>query len=264
MSETAIQTTSAFNSSEGFELLQRVGNMFAKSELVPAHLRGKPADCIIAVQLAHEMGLAPLSVLQNIYMVSGKAGWSAQFLIARANASGVFDDSGIDWDVEGKGADLSVTAYATKRAGGRRVEYTVSMAMAKAEGWTKNAKYQTMPELMLRYRAATTLIGLYCPEVKFGLGVREELEDVAVSAPAAQVSRIKDRVLAAARHTPEAVPADVVEEPAVDPKTAAKVQVVDALIDGTTNPADAVAYLVGAGFSKGEADRIVETTLAGE
>lgn len=264
MSETAIQTTSAFNSSEGFELLQRVGNMFAKSELVPAHLRGKPADCIIAVQLAHEMGLAPLSVLQNIYMVSGKAGWSAQFLIARANASGVFDDSGIDWDVEGKGADLSVTAYATKRAGGRRVEYTVSMAMAKAEGWTKNAKYQTMPELMLRYRAATTLIGLYCPEVKFGLGVREELEDVTVSAPAAQVSRIKDRVLAAARHTPEAEPADVMEEPAVDPKTAAKVQVVDALIDGTTNPADAVAYLVGAGWTKGEADRIVETTLAGE
>ena len=264
MSETAIQTTSAFNSSEGFELLQRVGNMFAKSELVPAHLRGKPADCIIAVQLAHEMGLAPLSVLQNIYMVSGKAGWSAQFLIARANASGVFDDSGIDWDVEGKGADLSVTAYATKRAGGRRVEYTVSMAMAKAEGWTKNAKYQTMPELMLRYRAATTLIGLYCPEVKFGLGVREELEDVAVSAPAAQVSRIKDRVLAAARHTPEAEPADVMEEIVVDPKTAAKIQVVDALIDGTTNPADAVAYLVGAGFTKGEADRIVETTLAGE
>ena len=264
MSETAIQTTSAFNSSEGFELLQRVGNMFAKSELVPAHLRGKPADCIIAVQLAHEMGLAPLSVLQNIYMVSGKAGWSAQFLIARANASGVFDDSGIDWDVEGKGADISVTAYATKRAGGRRVEYTVTLAMAKAEGWTKNAKYQTMPELMLRYRAATTLIGLYCPEVKFGLGVREELEDIAVSAPAAQVSRIKDRVLAAARHTPEAEPADVMEEPAVDPKTAAKVKVVDALIDGTTNPADAVAYLVGAGFTKGEADRIVETTLAGE
>lgn len=265
MSENAIQSTSAFNSSEGFELLQRVGNMFAKSELVPAHLRGKPADCIIAVQLAHEMGLAPLSVLQNIYMVSGKAGWSAQFLIARANASGVFDDSGIDWEVEGRGADLSVTAFATKRAGGRRVEYTVSMAMAKAEGWTKNAKYSTMPELMLRYRAATTLIGLYCPEVKFGLGVREELEDVAVSAPAAQVSRIKDRVLAAARHTPEPEPADVVDDtPDVDPKTAARVQTMDALRDGTTNPADAVAYLVGAGFSKGEAERIVEGALAGE
>lgn len=265
MSENAIQSTSAFNSSEGFELLQRVGNMFAKSELVPAHLRGKPADCIIAVQLAHEMGLAPLSVLQNIYMVSGKAGWSAQFLIARANASGVFDDSGIDWEVTGKGADLEVTAFATKRAGGRRVEYTVSMDMAQAEGWTKNPKYKTMPELMLRYRAATTLIGLYCPEVKFGLGVREELEDVAVSAPPAQVSRIKDRVLAAARREPEPEPADVLDDtPDVDPKTAARVQTIDALRDGTTNPADAVAYLVGAGFTKGEAERIVEGALSGE
>lgn len=219
MSETTAIQTSSFNSSEGFELLQRVGAMFAKSELVPAHLRGKPADCIIAVQLAHEMGLAPLSVLQNIYMVSGKAGWSAQFLIARANASGVFDDSGIDWEVTGKGADLEVTAYAVKRASGRRVEYTVTMAMAKAEGWTKNAKYQTMPELMCRYRSATTLIGLYCPEVKFGLGVREELEDVAVSAPSAQATRQRDRILSAV--SAAATPAEIVEDALdVDPRSA--------------------------------------------
>ncbi len=57
--------------------------------------------------------------------------------------------------------------------------------------------------------------------------------------------------------------ADVVDEPEVDPKTAARVQTMDALRDGTTNPADAVVHLVGAGFSKGEADRIVESTLAG-
>lgn len=247
MSENAIQTAASFNSSEGFELLQRVGTMFSKSELVPGHLRGKPADCIIAVQLAHEMGLAPLSVLQNIYMVSGKAGWSAQFLIARANASGVFDDSGIDWDVSGKGADLEVTAFATKRTSGRRVEYTVSMAMAKAEGWTKNAKYQTMPELMLRYRAATTLIGLYCPEVKFGLGVREELEDVSAAAPPAQVSRIKDRVLAAARREPEVT--DAVE---VDPKA----ELLVSCRDDYRNGADAnyvAAKLVESGIFTPEA-----------
>lgn len=48
-----------------------------------------------------------------------------------------------------------------------------------------------------------------------------------------------------------------------DPKTAARVQTMDALRDGSTNPADAVAYLVGAGFTKGEADRIVEGALSG-
>lgn len=80
-----------------------------------------------------------------------------------------------------------------------------------------------------------------------------------------QVSRIKDRVLAAARRAPEAETADVVDDtPDVDPKTKAKVDTVDALQAGTQNPADAVAYLVGAGFSKGEAERIVEAALAGE
>ena len=59
-------------------------------------------------------------------------------------------------------------------------------------------------------------------------------------------------------------PVSIRVNPNVDPKTAAKVQVVDALTDGTTNPADAVAYLVGAGFSKSEADRIVEAALTGE
>ena len=29
------------------------------------------------------------------------------------------------------------------------------MKMARQEGWTKNSKYQSMPELMLRNRAAT-------------------------------------------------------------------------------------------------------------
>lgn len=270
MSENAIQTTSAFNSSEGFELLQRVGNMFAKSELVPGHLRGKPADCIIAVQLAYEMGLAPLSVLQNIYMVSGKAGWSAQFLIARANASGVFDDSGIDWEVTGRGGDLEVTAFATKRAGGRRVEYTVSYAMAKAEGWTKNAKYQTMPELMLRYRSATTLIGLYCPEVKFGLGVREEFEDISASAPPTAAVTRDERIarrLGIATPPPEA---DVVDEPAEEqlPPVSAMAQetiegVTAELRKGTMTKAAALDFLANVGVSGKEADRIVEGALAG-
>jgi hypothetical protein len=50
------------------------------------------------------------------------------------------------------------------------------MKEAKADGWTRNSKYQSIPEQMLRWRAATRLINLYMPEVLFGLGVREEAE----------------------------------------------------------------------------------------
>jgi hypothetical protein len=55
------------------------------------------------------------------------------------------------------------------------------MREAIAEGWTKNAKYRTLPELMLRYRAATLLIRTHVPEVLNGMHMVEEIEDVAIA-----------------------------------------------------------------------------------
>lgn len=158
---------------ENFAVMAR---RFANSQLVPQHLRGKPDDCFVALMLAREMGESPIMVMQSIYFISGKAGWSASYMIARANRSRVFRRN-IGWRVEGTGADLVVTAH-TVTADGEEVAVSVSMAMAKAEGWTSNKKYQTMPELMLRYRSATMLVRLYAPEVLLGYHTSDELEDV--------------------------------------------------------------------------------------
>lgn len=59
---------------------------------------------------------------------------------------------------------------------GKRVQVTMSMDTAKKEGWTSNKKYQSMPEQMLRYRSATALIRLYCPEVMVGIPSVVEIE----------------------------------------------------------------------------------------
>jgi len=163
-----------------FEHSQRVAKMFASSELVPPHLRGKLADCLIAYAIAKRTREEPLVVLQNIYFVSGRAGWSAQYMIAKANRSGVFSRR-INWRVEGAGENMRVTAFATLADSGEVVEATASMAMAKAEGWTRNTKYQTMPDQMLRYRSAAMLIRLFCPEVMMGLPMAEEVEDISVA-----------------------------------------------------------------------------------
>lgn len=160
-----------------FEHMQRVAKVFAASELVPAHLRNKHADCIIAIELARQMGEHPLMVMQNIYFVSGRAGWSTQYMISRANRAGVFKGR-ITWKTTGAGKEMSVTASAILADTGEEVTSTASMAMAEAEGWTKNGKYRSMPEHMLRWRAATMLIRLYCPEVMMGMPAREELDDM--------------------------------------------------------------------------------------
>ncbi len=172
-----------------FELAQRWANAFAASQLVPGHLRGKPADCLIGLMMAKQIGDNPLTVLQNIYIVGGKAGWSATYMIARANQSGVFRGR-ITWDEEGAGQDLTVTAKATLAETGEEIRIAASMQMAKAEGWTKNQKYQTMPAHMLRWRSATMLVRLYCPEVMLGMATADELEDVSAAAAPARAAMV--------------------------------------------------------------------------
>lgn len=156
-----------------FEHMQRVGKMLALSPLFPEHLRKGGLDVAIAngvlvINMAMRLREDPLTVAQNIYFVGGKPGWMTTYLIAKANQHGAFDGP-IDWKIEGKGADLSVMAYATLSRSGRVVSVVCDMALARAEGWTSNKKYSTMPEQMLRYRSATWLIRLYCPEVLVGV-----------------------------------------------------------------------------------------------
>lgn len=51
--------------------------------------------------------------------------------------------------------------------------------MAVKEGWyTKNgSKWQTMPEMMLRYRAASFFGKLYAPELLMSIQTAEEVQD---------------------------------------------------------------------------------------
>ena len=202
-----------------FEHSQRVAKMFAASELVPPHLRGKMADCLIAYAIAKRTREEPLVVLQNIYFVSGRAGWSATYMIAKANRSGVFARR-INWRLEGEGKNLRVTAVATLADSGEPVEATASMAMAEAEGWTKNPKYRTMPDQMLRYRSATMLIRLFAPEVMMGLPVADEIDYQQARGPSGAI--------------------DITPPPASSP-LAAVTQAMDALLDATEQEADNTA-----------------------
>lgn len=154
--------------------------IMAKSDIVPSHYRGKPENTFIAVQTAYRMNLDPMQVMQNTYVVSGKLGMVSSFAISLANQSGLFD-SGIRYRIEGKGEDLKVTAFANLKKTGEEISYTITMREAIAENWTKNPKYRTLPELMLRYRAATLLIRTHAPEVFNGMHMVEEIEDVVIA-----------------------------------------------------------------------------------
>src|SRR5215472_10183707 len=147
----------AFGSISQFKDAQRMAMMLAHSSIVPETYRGDEhiGDCVIALEIANRIGASVLAVMQNLKMIQGKPGWSAQFLISCLNATKRF--SPIRYQMTGtRGKDnWGCIAWAIDRTGETLKSPEVTIRMAKAEGWydQEGSKWKTMPELMLCYRS---------------------------------------------------------------------------------------------------------------
>ena len=170
-----------FNSSDGFALAQRVATALSKSTLIPKDYQNNLPNCLVALNMATRLDADPLMVMQNLYVVHGRPAWSSQFLIATANKSGKFSPLRYRFTGTKGKDDCGCVCSAVERETGEVLEGTeITIAMAKAEGWhSKNgSKWQTMPEQMLRYRAAAFFVRCYAPELSLGLSTREEVDDI--------------------------------------------------------------------------------------
>jgi hypothetical protein len=173
----------------GFDHAQRVAKMLAASSLIPKDYQGNIQNTMIALEMANRIGASPIMVMQNLYIVQGKPSWSSSFIIASLNACKRF--SPLRFDMAGQEEDYGCTAWAYDLATGDKLEGPkVTMKMANAEGWVKKqgSKWQTMPELMFRYRAAAFFGRLYAPDILMGMQTAEEVADVMVM-PSAVVDR---------------------------------------------------------------------------
>jgi len=168
---------SIFLSIQRFEFAQRVAKMLAMSTMVPDHFRDNVGNCMIALNLADRFQADPFQVMQNIYIVHGKPGLESKLAIALINQSGKF--SPLQFKLSGQGDARQCTAYAKHLETEEVLEQTVSITMAKAEGWMSKpgSKWKTMPDLMLQYRSAMFFARIYCPEVLLGMQTKEELYD---------------------------------------------------------------------------------------
>jgi hypothetical protein len=168
-----------FGTSDNFIMAMQMAKALSSSTIVPSTFQKNDANCLIAIEQAQRLKVSPLMVMQNLYVIQGRPSWSSKFLIAAINNSGKFDmELQFEEKKDNSGKPYSCLAWTTKN--GRKVEgMTVDMDMAKAEGWLgKNgSKWKTMPQLMLRYRAASFFSSLNCPELTMGLYTREEMQD---------------------------------------------------------------------------------------
>ena len=165
-----------------FEIQLKRAEIMSNAPFLPDVFRGNPGAVLIAVELADRLNLPVMAVCQSIYVVHGKPAFSGSFYISCINASGRF--SPVDYEEQRDGENITGCRVVVTRKGSGKTVYGpwVTMEMAAKEGWTKNnPKWVSMPELMLRYRAASFFARTHCPDVVMGFSVEGEVEDIPVT-----------------------------------------------------------------------------------
>lgn len=157
----------------------RLATTLCKAEIIPENYKNKPADCMIAIDMAERMNVSPLMVMQSLYVVKGKPSWSGQACMTFIQANPKFSDVIPVYVGEPNTDSRGCYISAVKKSDGTEIKgVCVTIAMAKAEGWTNNKKWINMPELMLAYRASAFFARVYCPSVLMGVAVEGEAEDI--------------------------------------------------------------------------------------
>ena len=188
---TELATNGVWENKDQFNQLLRAANMLSQTSIIPATYQGKPQDCFVALEMATRMGVSPLVVMQNMYVVKGKPAWAGQACTMFINSCGKFTQVKHVYTGE-KGTDSrGCYVTATRISDGIQVNgVEVTIAMAKAEGWTANTKWRNMPELMLAYRASAFFARVHCPEALMGVQLVDEIYDTETSRNAKKTSTL--------------------------------------------------------------------------
>ena len=215
--QSALTTTSAksvYSSIQSFESAQRIAASLADSALVPNAYRGQQGlpNCIVAIEIANRMGMSPFQVMQNLNVIHGRPSWSSQFIIGLIQGCGRFEGFSYDETPD------SCQCVARLKSTGELIDGPrITLDMAKKEGWTKNTKWSTMPQTMLRYRAASAFGRFHIPDLILGIQSVEENEvieaEITVAPEPAESKLDKVAEILAPKTEPQQVPPAPKTEP---------------------------------------------------
>lgn len=183
---TAIATRQQFDlSPQTFEQALTFSNYLADSDMVPKDFKGKPGNCLVAIQWGMEIGLKPLQAMQNIAVINGRPSLWGDAVIALVRSSPLCE-SIIEED-DGRTATCRV-----KRRGEPEQSRSFSMDDAKAAGLLgKQGPWTQYPKRMRQMRARAFAVRDVFPDVLKGLPVAEEVMDTPSERHMGQVERVE-------------------------------------------------------------------------
>jgi hypothetical protein len=230
-----------------FEQMQRVAQMLARATFVPDAFQGNIGNCMIALSIAERLKTDPVILMQVMYVVKGRPGFEGKFLSALVNNSGRYEGKlKYEWKGEQGKPGWGCRAYAFLKGTDERVNGPwCDWRMVTAEGWNKpkggnkpgstpqKSKWETMPELMFMYRAASFFCNTHDSDLKMGMATVEELEDIHHDA---DLFKQPDGTFAAGDDPGDRTAADIYGKTQEPPKNDATKQDASASGEGDSDP----------------------------
>lgn len=180
------QQTEPFDlSPRTFEQALTFADYLADSDMVPKDFKGRPGNCLIAIQWGAELGLKPLQAMQNLAIINGRPSLWGDAVIALVRASPL-----CEWVIEND--DGNAATCRVKRRGEPEQSRTFSMDDAHTAGLKgKSGPWTQYPKRMRQMRARAFALRDVFPDVLRGLPVAEELLDMPVERHMGPVDEVK-------------------------------------------------------------------------
>ena len=154
-----------------FEQALKFSEYLADSDMVPKDFKGRPGNCLIAMQWGAELGLKPLQAMQNLAIINGRPSLWGDAVIALVRASPL-----CEFVLESD--DGNTATCRVKRRGEPEQSRTFSMDDAKTAGLQgKAGPWTQYPKRMRQMRARAFALRDEFPDVLRGLPVAEEIMD---------------------------------------------------------------------------------------
>lgn len=188
-------------SPQTFEQALTFCDYLANSDLVPKDFKGKPANCLIAMQWGAELGLKPLQALQNLAIINGRPALWGDAVLAIVRASPLCEY------VTESDNGLAATCKVKRRGEPEEIR-EFSMDDAKTAGLIgKAGPWTQYPKRMRQMRARAFALRDVFADVLRGMAVAEELMDIqATSQDAPRAHVVEPQLAAIEQKKPEALP----------------------------------------------------------
>lgn len=213
-------------SPQTFEQALTFCDYLADSDLVPKDFKGKPANCLIAIQWGAELGLKPLQALQNLAIINGRPALWGDAVLAIVRASPLCEY--VTESDDGHKATCKV-----KRRGESEEVRTFSMDDAKTAGLVgKAGPWTQYPKRMRQMRARAFALRDVFADVLRGMAIAEEVMDI--------------QSTGSGEAQPAAAPQAIAHEPAIYPAAdfAANLPKWRAVIESGKKTADSIIAMV--------------------